>query len=112
MPGFDRNRFVSITEEEVEDLTCSICHEIIKDPMTTNCCLQAYCGNCITEWLTNKTTCPYDRTPLTQTDLRPVPRYKSLCKVVILILIELGCLKICWEDFRLRAIMKERVAEK
>ncbi|CAG2100194.1 unnamed protein product, partial [Medioppia subpectinata] len=53
---------------------CSICQEIFNTPVTTTCCLQLFCEECITKWLTTNTTCPYDRKPLTRSGLSKPPR--------------------------------------
>ncbi|CAG2170008.1 unnamed protein product [Oppiella nova] len=42
--------------------------------MTAQCCLQTFCEECITNWLKNNTTCPYDRKTLTPKDLSRPPR--------------------------------------
>ena len=37
-------------------------------------CEHAFCSNCIHEWLSRQSTCPVDRTAITTTNLRSVPR--------------------------------------
>ncbi|CAG2101572.1 unnamed protein product, partial [Medioppia subpectinata] len=74
MPGYLRNRFPDLSAEDRDEYTCSICREILDSPVTTTCCLQAFCEDCITEWLQTNTTCPYDRNPLTTDGLSQAPR--------------------------------------
>ncbi|CAG2169305.1 unnamed protein product [Oppiella nova] len=73
MPGYEKERFVSIGESERNELSCGICHEILKEPVVANCCLQTFCRECITQWLTNDSSCPYDRKPMTSNDMNPAP---------------------------------------
>ena len=75
MPGYERDRFVNISESEETELTCSVCHQIFRNPVIVDCCLQAFCEVCIHEWLKNDSTCPYDRKNLTVKEVRPAPRY-------------------------------------
>ena len=75
MPGYDLSRFVYLTETEKTELTCSICQDIFKNPIFTNCCLQTFCEDCIQEWLQNNSTCPYDRKDLDSSQLTRSPRY-------------------------------------
>ena len=74
MPGYDRERFIGIDDEDLDDFICGICIEVIKDPVITSCCRQTYCNDCITQWLTSHNTCPNDRKPLAQKDLTLPPR--------------------------------------
>jgi len=37
-------------------------------------CEHAFCRTCINEWINRQPTCPLDRTPITSTQLRAVPR--------------------------------------
>ena len=48
-------------------------------------CEHAFCGPCITEWLTRQPTCPVDRNPITPNQLKPVPRIlrNLLCRLHI-----------------------------
>ncbi|CAG2106034.1 unnamed protein product [Medioppia subpectinata] len=43
-------------------------------PVTTTCCLQTFCEDCINDWLQKNTTCPYDRKSLTKADLTRASR--------------------------------------
>ena len=47
--------FVEVTEE----LTCSICKEILHEPHLINCCGQQFCGHCLKKWLLKNKTCPH-----------------------------------------------------
>jgi hypothetical protein len=64
MSGYELSRFVDLSERDSEELTCSICHVIFRNPVVTDCCLQTFCEQCINEWLQINTTCPYDRKKL------------------------------------------------
>ncbi len=75
MPGFSKQRFVGLSENEDEELTCGICLEIFNKPMVVQCCRQTYCNNCITEWLRDNNSCPNDRQNLTEEKLMEPPRF-------------------------------------
>ena len=77
MPGFDSKRFVTITDEQREDFMCGICLGILNDPFAAKCCKQLYCYDCINEWLTCSTTCPYDRSALRKEDLKSSDKVKE-----------------------------------
>ncbi|CAG2111215.1 unnamed protein product [Medioppia subpectinata] len=68
------DRFPDLSAEDRDEYTCSICQEIFDCPVTTTCCLQTFCEDCITQWLQTNTTCPYDRKPLTSGQLSRAPR--------------------------------------
>lgn len=68
--GFDVTRFVGETSEE---LICSICSEILEDPLTTEC-EHLFCRRCIADWLRDNRTCPIDRLYIHQRNLRQAPR--------------------------------------
>ncbi|CAG2169890.1 unnamed protein product [Oppiella nova] len=74
MPGYDLSRFPNLSAKEKAEYTCSICQDIFCCPMTTPCCLQTFCEDCITGWLQNNTSCPYDRKTLTIDKLSRAPR--------------------------------------
>jgi E3 ubiquitin-protein ligase NRDP1 len=78
MSGYDLSRFIGLSQSESEELICSICQGIFRNPVVTNCCLQAFCEQCINNWLENNNTCPYDRQPLNRSQLLPSARFKSL----------------------------------
>jgi len=50
---------------------CNICLGILNKPLIAKCCKQLFCYDCITEWLSFSTTCPYDRSVLSKKDLIP-----------------------------------------
>lgn len=72
--GYDVNRFESKVSDE---FMCTICHDVLQDPLVTPTCEHVFCGKCITDWLQNGPTnslgpsCPNDRTPATIDCLRP-----------------------------------------
>jgi hypothetical protein len=75
MSGYELSRFVQISQSEIEEYTCSICHDILRNPIVTNCCLQTFCELCINEWLETNNTCPYDRKQLDKSQLSRPPRF-------------------------------------
>ena len=74
MPGYDRGKFVGNSGIDLDEFTCGICYGIFIRPVVTDCCQQAFCSDCINEWLVNKNTCPNDRKSLTKEKLRAMPR--------------------------------------
>ncbi|CAG2166018.1 unnamed protein product, partial [Oppiella nova] len=74
MSGYNIDRFVDLSESERDELTCSICQDILCCPRVAPCCLQMYCEQCINEWLHTNNTCPHDRKPLTNIELNRPPR--------------------------------------
>ena len=71
--GWDINRFLE-KDSIVEELICTICIDILKDPVQTNC-EHTFCRECITTWLEGgHRTCPDDREQLSSNDLRPPSR--------------------------------------
>jgi hypothetical protein len=62
------------TDEELinPDLICSICCNILNDPLCTSC-KHTFCRTCITKWLEKEQTCPISRHgPIRPADLVPV----------------------------------------
>ena len=74
MPGFDKNRFIGVSNEDLDQFTCSICLEVFKNPVFSRCCLQTYCRDCINHWLEIHKTCPNDRKSLSKSELTVPPR--------------------------------------
>jgi hypothetical protein len=74
MSGYSKQRFVGLSKNEDEELTCGICLEILKKPTVVQCCRQTFCSDCITEWLSSHDTCPHDRQYLTEDELLEPPR--------------------------------------
>jgi regulator of replication initiation timing len=77
MPGFDKSRFVTLTDEEYEDIKCGICLGVFNNPLVTQCCRQSFCFDCINQWIKNSKTCPNCRKGLTKIKLIPPPRFSS-----------------------------------
>ena len=73
--GWDKERFID-KDCILNDLICSICTEVILDPVQTPC-EHCFCKECITTWLDEKQKfCPVDRKTLTADDLtRPYQEY-------------------------------------
>ena len=68
--GYDCSRF---TAEISEELLCSICSEVLKDAITTDC-EHLFCRQCIMDWLSVNRTCPIDRLYITGRNIRAAPR--------------------------------------
>jgi hypothetical protein len=78
MTGFELNRFVGLTNNESEEYTCSICQDILRDPIVTNCCLHTFCKECMNSWLETNNTCPFDRKKLEKINYHFRPGLKNL----------------------------------
>ena len=74
MSGIDRQRVVGKSDEELDELTCGICQDILTDPVVTQCCRQTYCTACIHQWLIDNNTCPNDRKTLQLNGLTPAAK--------------------------------------
>jgi hypothetical protein len=83
MSGYELSRFVDLSRNDSEEYICSICQDIFRNPVVTNCCLQTFCEQCINDWLETNNTCPYDRKPLNKSQLSTAPRSVRLCKILI-----------------------------
>lgn len=70
--GFEIERFAS--SDNLEDFKCGICLEIFENPIMISICEHVYCRQCIDDWLKTDTSCPEDRTPIQESDLKPPPR--------------------------------------
>ena len=53
-----KNEFV---DKVPEDHHCTICTNVLMDPVLTGCCGQHFCGGCIKNWLKRQKTCPHCR---------------------------------------------------
>lgn len=77
--GYDLARFVLSTTSSVdptsfvvdEELICPICSGVLQEPVHTPQCEHAFCKKCINNWLTQSTTCPIDRSPITPEQVHP-----------------------------------------
>lgn len=69
--GFELTRFQGDVDEE---LICPICSAVLENPLQATPCEHAFCKSCIHEWMQRQPTCPVDRNPLTEQNLRCVPR--------------------------------------
>jgi hypothetical protein len=68
MSGYELNRYIDLSQSDSKELTCSICHDIFRNFVVTNC-LQTFCEQCINDWLEKNNTCPYDRKELNKNQL-------------------------------------------
>jgi len=69
--GYDENRFSGDVDD---DYRCSICRDIIEDPIASQC-EHVFCKICINEWLQTQSSCPVDRTPLNSSQLCEPSRF-------------------------------------
>ncbi|CAG2166305.1 unnamed protein product [Oppiella nova] len=74
MPGYECDRFVGLSAADIQELSCSICLNIFRDPVVSQCCRQTFYRDCITDWLQENTVCPYDRKTLNVNELHMPPR--------------------------------------
>ena len=70
--GIERERFIGKVDSE---LMCSICVQVLQDPIQIRKCEHYFCKNCIDEWWKHKHACPVcrNRIPSVQ-DLIAPPR--------------------------------------
>ncbi|KAK2726706.1 hypothetical protein QYM36_007519 [Artemia franciscana] len=69
--GINIDRFVGDVDS---NFICSICNDVLEDPLQAPMCEHAFCKLCISQWLNTNHSCPLDRERLTIGDLRPVSR--------------------------------------
>ncbi len=74
MSGYELSRFVDLNQSDAEEVICSLCHDILLNPVVNNCCLQTFCKQFINDWLKTNNTCPYDRKQLNRSQLFPSQR--------------------------------------
>ena len=83
--GWEIDRF--LVKESIEDyLICSICTDVVKEPIQTPQCDHIFCRECIMQWLGGgNRTCPVDRQLVTSDSLKALNRMakQSLNKLVI-----------------------------
>lgn len=66
--GIDINRFVSKVPDA---LICSICNDVLDNPVQCPTNQHLFCLVCITIWLQDNSSCPLDREQLLATQLKP-----------------------------------------
>ncbi|KAK2702905.1 E3 ubiquitin-protein ligase NRDP1-like [Artemia franciscana] len=69
--GINIDRFVGDVDS---NFVCSICNDVLEDPLQAPKCEHSFCKLCILTWLNTNHSCPLDRKKLTVVDLRPVSR--------------------------------------
>ncbi|XP_015782881.1 V(D)J recombination-activating protein 1 isoform X2 [Tetranychus urticae] len=69
--GYDLKRFSDLGVL-AEDITCPICMNVFRDPVTTKC-RHTYCRDCLYEWLQRHKTCPLDQLPIESYDTLTKP---------------------------------------
>lgn len=69
--GFDLTRF---QDEVDEELLCSVCGQVLENPIQLAPCEHCFCAECIREWLRHQQTCPIDRQMISDADVVKAPR--------------------------------------
>ncbi len=69
MSGFDKSRFIDLSQSDCDEFVCGICLGILNNPVETKCCRKTYCKKCITTWINTNQLCPNDRRYLSSDDL-------------------------------------------
>ncbi|XP_065556673.1 E3 ubiquitin-protein ligase NRDP1-like isoform X2 [Artemia franciscana] len=69
--GINIDRFIGDVDS---NFICSICNDVLEDPLQAPICEHAFCKICISQWLDTNHSCPLDREQLIIGDLRPVSR--------------------------------------
>eukprot|EP00123_Amoebidium_parasiticum_P001435 comp12515_c0_seq1/m.7494 comp12515_c0_seq1/g.7494 ORF comp12515_c0_seq1/g.7494 comp12515_c0_seq1/m.7494 type:complete len:438 (-) comp12515_c0_seq1:447-1760(-) len=72
LSGYETRRFVD-KNSFVNEFICSICSEVLRDPLCTPCD-HYFCSTCIHKWLEARSTCPIDRETLQSAQLRKPSR--------------------------------------
>jgi len=70
-----------ISEDLEEELTCIICHDLIKCAMTIECS-HSFCSSCIRSWLERQKNCPVCREPITKAPVRSRTVDNAILKIV------------------------------
>lgn len=71
---------MSILAEDTSDITCSICTEMLDNPIVIKECEHYFCSSCLMDWIATQKhegkelTCPDCRGPLSDADLNKRPR--------------------------------------
>lgn len=70
--GYDISQFVD-SDRISSSLICTICTDVLRDPVMIDECEHVYCQECLETWLESSETCPADRKPV-DGNFRPAPR--------------------------------------
>ena len=74
--GWNIDRFLD-KENIVKDLICSICTDVVKAPVQTNC-EHTFCKVCINRWMEEgRRICPEDREPISSGALKSPNRMRK-----------------------------------
>jgi len=85
-----------------DEFVCSICHDIVEDPVVISKCEHYFCGCCIRPWIQANSTCPKDRDPTQEAGLsQPFRFYRNMLAEVRLRCQFSGCnTETTYEGFR------------
>ena len=65
MPGFEKSRFVDLTESQAKHFTCSFCLNVFNNAVRS-VCEHTFCKNCVQQWIVcEHKECPECRHPFT-----------------------------------------------
>jgi len=70
--GIDTGLAIDQLEDE---FVCSICHDILQDPVMISRCEHYFCGSCIRQWIQANSVCPKDRDPAEEAGLAQPCRF-------------------------------------
>ena len=68
--GFDLERLVDELDDE---LKCTLCLGLLKDPLQLSMCEHVFCSSCIQKWVAKDLTCPIDHQSLTHDKITKAP---------------------------------------
>lgn len=69
--GYELTRFA----ENIEDFQCSICYEVLQDPLQIKTCEHMFCRLCVRAWMFQNLSCPVDRMPINPSELVATSRF-------------------------------------
>jgi len=58
-----------------DEFVCSICHDILHDPVVISSCEHYFCNSCIRPWIQANSTCPKDRNLTEETGIGQACRF-------------------------------------
>ncbi|UVX94878.1 hypothetical protein CsNV_018 [Callinectes sapidus nudivirus] len=69
-----------VLDKMIEDLSCSICLNVVQDPVSPINCAHIYCRTCMTLWFNKKHSCPTCRRDANA--FRPVSQLQNISKML------------------------------
>jgi len=68
--GIDVDKHMKMYNKVQELFNCSICQDILNDPIGNNCCNNLFCKKCITKWININPSCPLCKKEITSDNLK------------------------------------------